>query len=613
MSLSLSRTSLVVLLSASPLLAQTPTPGPVSADVVVTAEALPETVGALPVAATVIERAEIERSKATSALELLRTVPGLDLVQSGGPGAAASAFLRGANSAETLFLIDGVKVNSPFFGSFDLSSLDTTNVERIEVVRGPFSALYGSDAIGGVVQIFTRRAATEGFSGRGTLAAGDARTREGTLFASLAEGIVHATAGFRRATTDGTLPNEFFSATNASATLEVAPSPELRAGIVVRRDDGRTGIPFSGGAPSPHRSTAEETTTVAVPITLALGASTTLEAAPTFVRETLTFQDPDDPFAFTHERTSAERIGGRATLSQTLGFQRLSLGAEYETARVTDVDAFAVELDERSTHTWAAFLEDRVSLMGDRLVATLGIRHDEQSAFGGSTNPRVALAFRINPRVKLRAAAGGAFRSPTTGELYYPFSGNPALRPERANSYELGGDVTLAPRLTFETSLFYSTVRDLITYDFATGTDQNVGRARSRGVEVGLTGPLASRLVGRVSYTWLEAVDRDTGALLLRRPRHRASATVGWEGPRGASAQLTALFVGRRADVDAITFARVTDPAYFRFDAALTLPRFLERLSPWVRVTNVLARRYAEAAGFPAPGRRLLAGLEVGF
>src|SRR5204863_4224781 len=180
---------------------------------------------------------------------------------------------------------------------------------------------------------------------------------------------------------------EFFSATNASTALEVTPSPELRAGIVVRRDDGRTGIPFSGGAPSPHRSTAEETTTVAVPITLALGASTTLEAAPTFVRETLTFQDPDDPFAFTHERTSAERIGGRATLSQTLGVQRLSLGAEYETARVTDVDAFAVELDERSTHTWAAFLEDRVSLAGDRLVATLGIRHDEQSAFGGSTNP----------------------------------------------------------------------------------------------------------------------------------------------------------------------------------------------------------------------------------
>src|SRR5207244_2331264 len=116
-------------------------------------------------------------------------------------------------------------------------------------------------------------------------------------------------------------------------------------------------------------------------------------------------------------------------------------------------------------------------------------------------------------------------------------------------------------------------LRDLITYDFATNSDRNIGRARSRGVELGAFGALARHVTVRASYTWLEAIDRDTGALLLRRPRHRASATVGWDGPRGASAQLTALFVGRREDVDAVTFARVTDPSYVRLDVALTSPR----------------------------------------
>lgn len=614
-----SRTTLLLfstLLAAAPLFAQggPPAPGTLSADVVVTADALPETAGSLGVAATVIDRAEIERSKASSALELLRAVPGLDLVESGGPGAATSAFLRGTNSNETLYLLDGVKLNGPFFGNFDLSSLDTTNVERIEVVRGPFSALYGSDAIGGVVQIFTRRGAgaAPGFSGRGTLLAGNARTREGTLGARFSEGIVQATAGFRRSTTDGELPNEYFAVTNVSGSVEVAPSSSLRAGLVVRRDDGKTGIPFSGGVATPNRSTAQGTTTVTLPLTIFLGGETVLEAAPSLVRESLTFTDPDDPYGYTHDRSDSDRFGGRATVSRTFGAQRVSLGAELERTFVTDRDAFGLEVDDRTTRTWAVFVEDRISFLDDRLVATAGLRRDDHSAFGGSTNPRAALSFRVSDTLKLRAAAGSAFRSPTTGELYYPFGGNASLKPERATAYEVGAEVAIAPGARLETSVFWSSIRELIEYDFTTNANRNVGRARTRGVELALVGTLAPQVTGRVSYTYLDAIDRDTSEPLLRRPRHRASATLGWTGTPG-SAQLTALFVGRRADVDAITFAHVEDPSYVRFDIALTGPRIAARFAPFLRLTNLFGRKYAEAAGFPAPGRRFAVGLEVIF
>ena len=148
-----------LLLAAPPLPAQTAPP--VSAEVVVTADAQAEPSRTLGVAATVIGPEEMDRSKATSIADLLRTVPGLDVVQSGGAGTVTSLFLRGTNSTQTLVLVDGVKLNSPFFGLVDVSALSTANVERVEVVRGPFSALWGSEAIGGVVQLFSRHLAGE--------------------------------------------------------------------------------------------------------------------------------------------------------------------------------------------------------------------------------------------------------------------------------------------------------------------------------------------------------------------------------------------------------------------------------------------------------------------
>ena len=146
--------------SPCPPRAQAPQPGAsgVATEVVVTAEAVPRTPSALGVAATVVDRAAIERSRAATVADLLRSVPGVDVAQSGGPGGVTSLFLRGANSNSALVLVDGVKLNSPYFGGVDLSSLGTANVERIEIVRGPFSALYGSEALGGVVQVITRRA-----------------------------------------------------------------------------------------------------------------------------------------------------------------------------------------------------------------------------------------------------------------------------------------------------------------------------------------------------------------------------------------------------------------------------------------------------------------------
>ncbi len=254
-----------------PAAAQLPQPGAsgVATEVVVTAAAVPEDAAALGVATTVVDRATIVRSRAATVAELLRSVPGVDVAQSGGAGGVTSLFLRGANSNSALVLVDGVKLNSPYFGGVDLSSLGTANVERIEIVRGPFSALYGSEALGGVVQVITRRAGADGFEGQAHFGLGNASAREGGVNAVLRSGAIGVSAGFRRGTIGGDLPNEFFEGTDLSAALDVQISPDVKTGVTVRRDSSRTGIPFSGSTPTPLRATTADTTLVSVPFSLA--------------------------------------------------------------------------------------------------------------------------------------------------------------------------------------------------------------------------------------------------------------------------------------------------------------------------------------------------------
>ena len=586
---------------------------PLTADVVVTAEATAEEASTLGVATTVIDRAEIERSRAATVAELLRSVPGVDVAQSGGPGGVTSLFLRGANSNSSLVLVDGVKVNSPYFGGVDFSSLGTANVERIEIVRGPFSALYGSEAIGGVVQILTRRADRDGYTGRLHFGLGNASAREGGVALAFRDGPIGVSAGFGRTTIGGDLPNEFFAGTDLSAALDVQVAPDVKTGVTVRRETARTGVPFSGATATPRRATTADATTVSVPLSLALGRKTTLEATGTFGSDEPTYADPDDPWGFTASETRARRAAGRVVLTHTARSNRLSFGADLERTKVDNEDSYGLQLDGLTTRTWSVFLEDRLELAGDRLAVTAGLRRDEHDAFGASTNPRLALSWKATPTLRLRAAAGSAFRAPSTGELYYPFSGNAALEPERSTSFEAGVEWDLGFGTRAEVSVYRTDVKDLIRYDFAEQKNVNVGRARMTGAEVVLNAPLSDVAWARATYSWLESEDRDTGLRLLRRPGHRATVTLGRELGDGGSASLTGVWVGERDDVDATTFARVTSPAYLRLDASFTATPFLFGSSPFLRVTNLLGRDYAEVAGYPSPGRRFLAGLEVSF
>jgi vitamin B12 transporter len=580
--------------------------GPVSDSVVVTATALPQDEKETGSASTVITREEIEKSGRTLVLDLLREVPGLDVVQSGTPGSLTSLFTRGTNSTHTLVLVDGARMNSPYFPGYDFSAMTTENIERIEIVRGPFSALYGSDAVGGVVQVFTRPASA-GVSGRFTGEVGDRGQGQGSAFASAGEGFFSATGSFRYATFSGERPNTDWLERSGAGSLEARLRGGGRLAVEGSVTDGEVGNPGPVGAPSTARGIFREER-VAVPGGFSLSETNHLDVLLADVRSKPRFLDPDGGFS---SRTDAETVQSRVADTARLGAHQLTAFASWERWKVDDSSNFGTNLDGQRTTLWGAGVQDTATF--GPVTLTAGARFDRHSVFGDAWSPRGTVAWLSKDSLwKVRVSGGGAFRAPTVGELYYPFVGNPELKPERAVSWELGAERYVGGGGRAEVSLFWNDLKDLIVFDFAQSKNLNVGRARTRGVEVSWRQTVLTGLSADATYTWLDAENLVTGGALARRPRHRAALGLDWTPTPGVDVLPRVVYVGRRPDADPITALPLEDPSYVRLDLSARWQAG-RNLAPYLRITNLLDRGYDEAAGYPAPGRLVAGGLEVRF
>jgi vitamin B12 transporter len=579
---------------------------PVKETVVVTANAAAEDEPAIGSATTVITRDRIERAGFRTVAEVLRSVPGVDIVRSGSDGSVAFAQIRGANSTQTLVLMDGQRLNSPYFPGYDLSGLTTENIERIEIVRGPFSALYGSDALGGVIQIFTRPAGP-GLAGQATAEAGDAGQRAGSVFASYGGETLGVSGSYRDGRVGGDRENSDWRQQNGAMRIEGRFAQGARIALEGAIEQSNLGVPGPVGRESPHARYGTRQERLSLPISFSPAPGH--EAAFLF-SDVISRPHFDDPDSFFSSRTDARSLQGRASDTWTSGANRLTGFVSYERGRVNDGSNFGPSLEGQHTTIWGAGFEDTWKFAGG-ITATAGLRYDDHSQFGTAWSPRATLAWQSsNALWKMRASGGSAFRAPTVGELYYPFSGNPDLKPERSTSYEIGVERYL-PGGRIEASLFWNDFRDLIVYDFATSLNLNVGRARTRGVEVALRQDLARTLAVDAGYTYLDAQDRGTGLALIRRPRHRAFFGASWQALERLSLAPRAIFVGSRPDSDALTGSRVGSPSFLRLD--LFARYALGPVSPYARVENLADRRYDEVDGYPAPRRRFAAGIEARF
>jgi vitamin B12 transporter len=598
--------ALVVVSGSSASIALAQAPPPVSDSVVVTATLTPEEERELGSATTVITREWIEATGARNVAEALRQVPGLDVVRQGSDGSLVSAFLRGANSPHVLVLMDGARLNSPYFSGYDFSVLTTENVERIEIVRGPFSALYGSDAIGGVIHIFTRPASTAP-SGRIALEGGDAGQRRGSAFASAGSQTFGVSGSYSHDESDGDRTNSDWRQDSGSLRLEGRWSDRLRIALEGSLVDAEVGTPGPIGRETPRARQESRENRLQLPISFrpVEGHDATLVLAR--VASERTYSDPDAGF---DSRSNPTTLQARASDSFHAGRHELTAFGSWERWEVDDRSNFGVALEDDRSTLWGAGAQDSIALGGGTVV-TAGLRYDHHSDFGDAWSPRGTVAWiDPNARWKVRLSGGTAFRAPSVGELFYPFGGNPELRPERVTSWEAGVERYLAGGRV-EVSLFWNELRNLIVFDFVSSLNENVGRARTRGVEVAWRQRIAEGLEVDAGYTWLDAEDRVTGEDLLRRPRHRAFLSASWRPAGRLSLSPRAVFVGRRLDADPATGRHEKVPSYVRFDFFARYD--LGLVAPYARVENAADRRYEEVDGYPAPRRRWAAGVEVRF
>lgn len=559
-------------------------------EVVVTASRHAQSVEAVLAAVTVLTRADLEASQAPDLIDLLARQTGIDVSRTGGPGQSSTVFVRGANSNQTLILIDGVRVNATGQGLFDLAQLPPDQIERIEIVRGPRAALWGSDAIGGVIHVFTRDPAAgaslrAGRFGRAEAAAGIGHESR--------DGRFGVTAGYRRL--------RGFSATDASAFGHDPDDDGYRQRHASARGEFDLGeqtldfAAFGSDADVEFDQGRSDARNISGGIGLsgALGVHWRHRLGYGHARE-----DLDTPAFGSRFDSRRHNIDWIHTFD--LAPLMLDLGVNWQREAGRSLSKFSGVVFDRERRTAAGFIAAG-GRHGDFEWQAAG-RHDDNSQFGGATTGNLALGYRLTPALRLRASWGQGFRAPNFNELYSPgfgglFAGNPGLDPERSRSVELGLEWDL-PGQRLALSGFDNRVRDQIGFDGPQFSAVNIDRARTRGVEVEhdwRAGPFS----GRNALTLQDAEDRDSGQELLRRPDRKLASSLDWRAAAGLAFGLDLQWVSERRDFDGRLdgYARIDLRADWRLALAWRLQARLE---------NAGGRDYRLASGFNTPGRNLL-------
>ena len=606
--------------------------------IVVTATRTAERESTLASSITVLQGDDLRRAGITSVADALRSVAGAAVVQSS-YGSVTSLFLRGGQSNYVRVLVDGVPANMPG-GSIDLSTMTTANIERIELVRGPSSVLYGSDAVTGVLQIITRqgrgapRLRAEGRGG--SMGSSD-------LSAELSAGSakVGATAAFASSATDGLYDfNNHFSNSTGSASLRWQPDARTDVHVNGRYTDAVTHVPTSGsGVPddsNQYQTSRGPTVSVDAGRFLSSVLETRLQLG--FRESKDIFDDsPDNAadsiFSTFHSDALVDRKSADLRLNLHSGPGTVfTVGGVVEAERERSSNTFSAGTQTIERTNRAAYAQ-AVTSFANRFWVQGGLRVEDNQAFGSFVTFRLGGTMQAGPHTRVRANIGTAFKEPTFIEQYSSgFSiGNPDLNPERSFSWEAGFEQELAQgRSSFSATFFSQQFRDMIQYDGAAvppATNyHNIAGAESYGVEARLTARPASGLRFTAEYTWLHTSVSDSGydgqqyaegERLIRRPTNSGSLSVDVVPAGRVSGGARWLLVGTRSDLDfgAFPAARVELPGYGRMDlwAAVQLLRGANDVSLTARAENVTDKAYQEVFGFPVPGRRILVGGKIDF
>jgi len=574
--------------------------------------AAPQTLGT---AVDFLSAADLERRQITSLSQALNGIAGAPHFASGAAGAGSSLFLRGANSNQTLFLVDGLRFNDPntdyqiFLGGACVAACD-----NLEVAHGPQSTLYGGEAIGGVVSLRAQRGQGAP-TARVSVEGGSFGTVQGALAAQGEHDKWAYNFAAQGGHTDNERPNNSFDSVNATLRLDRPLTDRLAVGGTVRWFHGDYGDPGDRYTNDPDNGEVEDN----VLATAFADASFTDWKSHVVIggqdrRFVSTNPNPGGPTQVTVVQNRRAELDWQNTYTG-LDRHRITAGLTAE-ANHTRNTGFG-DINKKQS-LLAFFAQDEFSPT-DQIFLTAGLRNDDYDTFGHATTGRATAAWLLPQRpLKFRASYSTGFRSPSFLDLYGQsafYVGNPKLQPERAHGWDAGVDYYLPEkRGTLSATWFETNYRDLIVFDFSSfpGTVMNVERAKTRGLELSAQTSLAGMLEARLAYTYLEAENISEHTRLLRRPRHSFNADAWHPFSHGVSVGVGVAFVADRQDVDAATFATINAEDYTvaRLYAAWAVN---DRFTVKARLENLLNEHYEEVNGYPALGFGGFASVEWKF
>jgi vitamin B12 transporter len=565
--------------------------------VIVTATRTPTPLDEVLAPVLLIDRAEIDRSLALDPSELLRFRAGIDLSRNGGPGQTTGLFIRGAESNHTLVLLDGVRINPGTIGIAQIQNLSPQLLERIEVVKGPRSALYGTDAIGGVVNVITRRGRDD-WSAEAGVGAHD--TTSASLVGGFGDQALGLDFGVSWLDSDGFPTRTDSDVDRGYDDLGVTARLSGRVGageLALKHFNASGTTEYVDFLLTPVDQDYRNATT-ALEYVGALGEAATLRLAASRLDDRIEQnQSPD------YLRTERDTFDLQVDFAAR-GVHQPSVGASFADEDASS-ESYGSVLSAR-TESWNAFVQDRIS--AGRHDALLALGYTDHETAGNATTWNLEYGYALTSAVQVYASTGTGFRAPDATDRF-GFGGNPDLDPERSSQYEAGVRWRPDSRHRVEAAVFRSDIEDLIEFEILSfdpfvGENRNVARARVDGLELayGYTG---EDWQARVEATLQDPEDRSTGQTLLRRAKESLSASlVRGFGPLQLGLDLLA--TGERLDfgfpapveLDAYLLANLT--AAWRIGDHWTVSG---------RVENLLDEDYELADGYETAGRGLYLSL----
>ncbi len=564
---------------------------------------------------SLIHAAEIRRSGASNLAQLLKQQSGLSVREYGAAGSLATLTMRGSLGEGILVLRDDVRLNSPERGGVDLSSVSLLGVERVEILHGAASGLYGSEAVGGVVNLVSAKDGVNRLeAGLGTWGFQTLKTEVGAQF-----GTTRYALGLHRNTAANDYPyvhrgaaapreNDALEATELWLGVDhPTPSGDIRLNVSVDHRD--KGLPGPVNFPSPQANQQTSEAQAAARWNQWLQPNLSLTTALSHHRAEMRFSDPQSIYA----RQSQSLLNSSDVQSQLLWLSEaneLRVGGGFRLDRVLGSN---VGSRERALTT--AFLHDTVYLTPE-LTGFGNLRLDHHPGFGLASSPRLGLTYQLVPPLRLRASLGRAYRAPSLNDLYWPRLGNPDLRPERTEVYELGLDAQEGP-VSVESTLFFNRGLDAILWQPGAGGDWsplNIGLTETRGLETKASWRLVDALSLAAGATWLSAIDAGksgatAGKALLYRPSVVADLSLTYQPVSALTTVVGWSFTGER-----YTTAQNTDslPAHDLFSASLAYA-LDDRNTLSLRGENLANRFYVLQPYYPMPGRTFSASWTIRF